>query len=161
MDAALQLLPVDSRPEHHNGVPHTRRSAHSDGGSSVRGWLEFHAYLRWERRGRPWGEDWVDWFAALDQLEQEFAATQGENCLWIQSQKDRLLQEHPDWMGQFMAVASRARPEILAVEEKWSAALEAGLRSSALVELAARERLPAGILLTVALLGDPVGLMDS
>ncbi len=60
-----------------------------------------------------------------------------------------------------MAVASRARPEILAVEEKWSAALEAGLRSSALVELAARERLPAGILLTVALLGDPVGLMDS
>jgi hypothetical protein len=122
---------------------------------STTAWAEREAQLRWEARGKPEGDDWSDWFAVTRQLEDQFALAHSENHDWIRQNAARLIRENPDWEGRWIAVACRSANTVLAVADDWDSALQQGLQSTHLGDLARQQNLPAPILLTVASLDDP------
>lgn len=118
-------------------------------------WVQRHAHQLWERRGGPLRDDWADWFAALDAFDELSAERQIENFAWLKERRDRLTAENPSWEGKFLAIASRTGEKVLAVADDWKVAYTKGLKSLELRLLAVEERVPANVLLSIAVPCDP------
>jgi hypothetical protein len=71
----------------------------------------------------------------------------------LEASEAELLRLHPDWDGQYIAVASRTPSKILAVSPERHVAFEEGMKSPELLDLARREGMPPGCLLNAMFLG--------
>jgi hypothetical protein len=98
--------------------------------------------------------------AAARALEQRSATAMGENTEWLNAHQAEILQEHPDWADKYVAVASGTPSKILAVGDNRSAVIEQGLQDPELLELARREGLRPGDLLSALLLDVTCSLYD-
>jgi len=122
---------------------------------SAKQWLEERARTRWEHRGSPPNDALSDWFAEERELETRAAHLQGENLSWIRSHEADILAEHPGYVGKNVAVCSQTDKKVLAIEDDRNDALLTALEHPDLLDLAVRVDLPAAVLPTIFVLGDP------
>jgi hypothetical protein len=95
--------------------------------------------------GLPENHDWLN--------DQRVAQAMGENLEWFRVNENALMRDHPDWVGKYLAVSSRTASKVLAVSEDHYQALVDGRQAAESIDLAAREGMPVGCLLTAVWLG--------
>lgn len=81
------------------------------------------------------------------------ARAMGENKEWLEAHEAEILQRHPEWEDQYIVVASGTPSKILAVDPDRIQAMEAGVRSAELLELAQGEGVPPEWLASIFSLG--------
>jgi hypothetical protein len=86
-------------------------------------------------------------------LERESLQAFGQNLEWWEANDRAIAEQHPDWIGKFVVVASRTSSKILGVCEDQLEALQIAARSPELVELAHREGLRLGDLTGAFIVG--------
>jgi hypothetical protein len=95
--------------------------------------------------GVPEGHDWLN--------DQRVAQAMGENLEWFTANENALMRDHPDWVGMYLVVSSRTASKVLAVSEDRHQAVLDGMRAQEALDLAARQGMPVGCLITAVWLG--------
>jgi hypothetical protein len=85
--------------------------------------------------------------------DQRLAQAMGENFEWFSGNQTALMRDHPEWLDKCLAIASRTPTKVLAVSEDSEEALRRAMETPELQELAAREGMPTGCLVTPVWLG--------
>jgi hypothetical protein len=76
------------------------------------------------------------------------------NERWLDRHEAELLQQHPDWKGQWIAVAACTSAKVVGVAADRMAALEEGMRCKELIEAASRQQMHPGSMIALYLLGE-------
>lgn len=78
----------------------------------------------------------------------------GENKTWWEANDREIARQHPDWIGKYLAIASRTPAKILAVADDPLDAIAEGTRSSELANVTCPEGLRREELVWAFRLGD-------
>jgi hypothetical protein len=89
--------------------------------------------------------------------DQRLAQAMGENFEWFRDNEHALMRDHPEWLDRCLAIASRTPSKVLAVADDSDQALRQAMKTQELLELAAREGMPTGCLVTPVWLGIELG----
>jgi hypothetical protein len=89
-----------------------------------------------------------------NELDARIAQSMGENTAWFQAHQSEILSRHPDWYGKYLAISCHTASKIVAVNECRSKAIEDGMNSPEVSELAKQEGLQPGMLVIAVPLGD-------
>ena len=112
--------------------------------------------------GSPGLEAWRS--HSIEWLQKQSLQALGENIDWWEVNDREIARQHPDWVGKYVAIASRTPSKILAVsDDRWEAeqaALEEGKQSPELLEAARRAELRPGDLVCAFRLGAHWLLLD-
>ena len=97
-----------------------------------------------------------DSWTPLSRRERDRRSAQAmeENERWLDKHEADLLLEHPDWKGQWIAVAHCTASKVVGVSPVRIAALEEGMKSKELIDAASKEHLHPGSMITAILLGE-------
>lgn len=122
---------------------------------SPKTWVEDKAHARWEARDRPPNDALTDWLAVEKELEDRMASIQAENLAWANANEADIIAKSPEAVGKYVAVCNRTKSKILAANDDRIDALLDALQHPELLDLATREDLPAAVLPTMIVIGDP------
>ncbi len=84
---------------------------------------------------------------------RKFALFSGENKEWLECHEAEVLSRHPEWAGGYVVVASRTSSKVVAASPRRTSALEEALKSPEVEELALREGVKPGSVITAFVTG--------